>query len=349
VEALMLALVLSTAVLQAAEKHAVKAKVPKQAFEISLEIPGFKADKPDSDRTLLIGQTASRATISVLCENNYPYLSGNDCAQKHAKEDGFEMFKVGDVVCARWETTLHDVLKQTTWHAWPATSDFLFDIHASMMTATKLADPGHKFAKDDFIRIVKSWRTSGRVDRSAFVWPGEAYAFRDEASKASGDQLEWVSKQCATRGEEWPAHFYLGALAEEKAEPDAMVAGYSRAADLLGAMERRNAKQNHALVESLDRAAFALAIQRKFAEATPLCLRVLDVMRNNDAPELRAFREQALYNLASCYALTSQPDKALDSLRQALQAQPSLKQRAAKDETLASLHELPAFKSLVGR
>jgi hypothetical protein len=342
------ALASSFALFDPIEAHVVKAKIPKQPVEVSLEIAGFTAGKPDNDRTLLVGTTSGGATLSVLWETNYPYLSGDDCAKRYAKESGFEKFTVGNVVCAHWETVMRDVLKQTTWHAWPVTPDFMFDIHASTAASVKGGAHSPTFSKDDFVRIVKSWRTSGQADRGSFVLPPEAYAFRDKAVKSTGDPLEWASEQCAEHSGEWFVHFYLGELASETGKLDVMEQGFSHAADLLAATEKRSVKQTHAMIEALDRAAFAAASQRKFAETIPYCTRIVEIIKSNDAAELRPFRDDALYHLAVCCAMTSQEDKALDWLLQAIQAQPGCKQRAASDEMLASLRKKPAFKTLVG-
>jgi hypothetical protein len=54
------------------------------------------------------------------------------------------------------------------------------------------------------------------------------------------------------------------------------------------------------------------------------------------------------YNLACHYAQTGRPDKALDSLRAALELSPGLRDWSRQDSDLAPLHEDPRFSSEVG-
>src|SRR5262245_31170257 len=166
----------------------VKVKVPNQPVEVSLEVPGFAAVKTSNERTLLIGKMSGGASISVLCEENFPFLSGADCAKRSEKASGYESFTVGAVTCCRYENNIRDVGVQTVWHAWPTTPEYLFDIHVTT-TVTKNGVKTGTFVKNDLIKLVKSWRVGGVSDRSSLRLPPEVYAFRDEAASAGADQL----------------------------------------------------------------------------------------------------------------------------------------------------------------
>jgi tetratricopeptide (TPR) repeat protein len=57
-------------------------------------------------------------------------------------------------------------------------------------------------------------------------------------------------------------------------------------------------------------------------------------------------RGEALYNLACFYAISSQVDKALALLPEALRLQPGLREWSKEDPDLVTLHDLPAYQAL---
>jgi tetratricopeptide (TPR) repeat protein len=87
---------------------------------------------------------------------------------------------------------------------------------------------------------------------------------------------------------------------------------------------------------------------KTYAEAAPWLERLLARTEDDDSEALRRLRPSAQFNLASCYARTNQPDKAMASLRAALAAEPEMKKDAAESELLASLRSRKDFKELVG-
>ena len=54
------------------------------------------------------------------------------------------------------------------------------------------------------------------------------------------------------------------------------------------------------------------------------------------------------YNLACCYALAGQAEKAMDALREALRLAPDLTEWSKQDTDLVSLRERPDYQSLYG-
>jgi len=54
------------------------------------------------------------------------------------------------------------------------------------------------------------------------------------------------------------------------------------------------------------------------------------------------------YNLACCYALAGQAEKAMDALREALRLAPDLTEWSKQDPDLVSLRERPDYQSLYG-
>jgi tetratricopeptide (TPR) repeat protein len=156
-----------------------------------------------------------------------------------------------------------------------------------------------------------------------------------------------VQQQCAARPDDWVPHFYLGELAYNARKNEPAVRGYQRASDLLVKRADRSEKETKALLVALDTRAACFAEQKKFDQALPVCEQILEATKGSDSKDAKSFREQALYNLACCDAMTSRPVEAMKALRQAIEAQPEFKKRAAEEPCFASLRAKPDFKKLV--
>jgi tetratricopeptide (TPR) repeat protein len=333
--------------------EATRAKVPGTDVEIALELPNFKAETPDDPgHTLLFGSLGDGVIVSVLYEENFPFLAGSSCVARRSKEPKFKAFKAGDLDGCEFTITVKSPKRtasfdQKHYHAFPTSPDFLFDIHLSVIEMGR-GDHAVTYEREDFQKLAQTFVVKGRVDASKGRFPPEANALRDEAVAGGGDAMAWCEKRCADHPDEWAAHFYLGAVAYEDDRPDDWLKGYGRAAELLGAMQDRTPKHALALATSCDRAANASFARKKYALAVPWLERLLEQTKS-DAPEaVQKLRPSALFNLAGCYAKTNQPDKAMDNLRAALAATPGLKKDAAESELFAPLRTRKDFKELVG-
>lgn len=327
-----------------------KVKVPGHEVEVSIEIPGFKpADElPNPERTLLFGEMAGEAVISVLWEENFPFVPAQDCPKVFSKEKGYKAFTVGDKTGCQYQLAVPGLFEKSQCHGFLATPDFLFTIHISRTFTAKAPGGRKELKRGEVDPIVKSLAVMGKADRGRFRLPEEVYAFRDEAAGQKGNQLDWVKKQCGSRPDAWAAHFYLGELAYSEREIDPSIRGHGRAAGLLSGRAERSPKETKALLIALDSRASSLAQREEFDLALPVCLEVLRFAPVGEAEDVRAFREQALFNLACCHAKTSKPVEALEYLRQALEARPDWKERAGREELLAALRSRPEFRKLVG-
>jgi tetratricopeptide (TPR) repeat protein len=204
------------------------------------------------------------------------------------------------------------------------------------------------FTRNHFIDLVRSFQLEGTPDVERFAFPPEVYAFRDEAAKTATDTFAWLSKQCAVRPRDWVPHLYLGMLADANDRHSFVVQGYSRAVELLEDVKDRTPKQTRTLMFALERAARAHADEEKFDKSLPFCERAVRTVKPGDPPEIQRYREDALFNLACCYAMTGQRDKALATLQLALEVRPDFKERALASGHLQSLRQLEAFQRLVG-
>ena len=330
---------------------ATRVDLPGQPVHIAIEIPGFQPDElpPDPERVLVSGQTKSGCIVSILYEENFPYVSSKESASRHSTGRRGQGFLVGDVSCCEFKTEIRDTLVETTFQAWPATPEYQFAIHVSFVVPKRDAGQAGTFSRGDFIELVQSFRIEGKPDTSLLVFPPEAYAFRDEAAQSGGDETyAWLTKQCVMRGGDWVPHLYLGMMAEANDRQSFVVQGYSRAIDLLEDVPNRTVKQSRALMYALERVALVHVAEKKFDKALPFCDRAVRIARPEDPPEILRYREEALFNLACCYAKTGQKEGALSTLQLAIQVRPDFRERAEESELLESLRNLEAFQKLVG-
>ena len=358
---------------------AIRAKIPGQEVEVSIEIPEFQSAKEFLDanrdakeprfrrfaaecaydlthpnaRQLLFGITRDGAIVSVLFEENLPWLAAEECGKRWAEESRYQRFRAGELQACEFRMESKEGGGASTgishWHAYLATADYLIDLHVSGDGHTSGSGASHEFTRADFLGIAKTLALTGRADVAKLSLPPELYAFRDEAASAGGpDPLGWVAKQCAARKDEWAPAWYRGALADQREKPEVCVDAYARAAELLAALPERTPKQALALVQALDRAASVCASQKKYKDAIPLCERLVELVAASDPPELQKFREEALYHLAGCQAVTGKHSAAIESLRRSIGERPEFRERAAGDPLFAPLRTKPEFKKLVG-
>jgi tetratricopeptide (TPR) repeat protein len=327
----------------------VRAKLPGHEVEVSVAIPGYAEEKGMfvPGRTIIAGRMANEASISVLWEENFPYVSATECPDAYSKESGFKTFTIDDHPCCQYKVEIRNAIGQSQFYAYVATHDFLITLHVSRAFPLKGAGDAKELKRSEVEGIVKSLALSGDADREKYRYPAEVYAFRDEAAKLSSGQLDWVQQQCSARPDDWVPHFYLGELAYNARKTEPAVRGYQRASDLLVKRADRSAKETKALLVALDTRAACFAGQKKYDQALPVCEQILEVTKGSDAKDAKGFREQALYNLACCDAMTSRPVEAMKALRQAIEAQPEFKKRAAEEPCFASLKTKPDFKKLV--
>jgi hypothetical protein len=328
---------------------ATRVEIPGQPVHVTIDIPGFVADAQsyDPERVLVSGQTKSGCIVSILYEENFPFVSSKDAAARRSMGRRGQDFTVGDVTCCESRVEVRDTIVETTFQAWPATPEYLFDIHVSFVESRDEVLQEGTFERKHFIELVRSFRIEGTPDVERFAFPREVYAFRDEAAKTPTDTFAWLTKQCAVRPGDWVPHLYLGMLADANDRHSFVVQGYSRAVDLLEDVKDRNAKQTRTLMFALERAARAHADEEKFEKSLPFCERAVRTVKPTDPPEIQRFREEALFNLACCYAMTTQREKALATLQLAIEARPDFKERASTSKFLESLRQMEGFQRIV--
>jgi len=342
----LLACLCAFAPLNAAVDDVQHATIPGQKVEIALTLPGFKAEAPDDPAgTLLFGRLGDGVVVSLLYEDNFPYLPGAERVRRRAKEPKFKSFEAGAVACCEYTADMRGLVSIKHFFAFPTTEDYMFALHVSVTTPAK--GPAPKFERAEFVALLPSFAVQGRADVGGFALPNEVYAVRDEAAHSGIDGLTWTKKRILERPDDWPTNYYLGALAFEKHDDDLTVKGFGHAAELLAAQSERTPKATVALVRACDTATAANAGRKKYAEAAPWCELLLAKTAADAPADVQKFRHQALFNLACCYAMTHRLDEAMDKLRAALEAEPAFRQKLTS-ELLDPLRTRADFKKLGG-
>lgn len=319
-------------------------KVFDQPVEISLDLEAFQAkDGGKTARALFFGSIAKGANISVLCEENDPFMAGADCLERWK---GASTFTLGDVACVQATDTLGGgVHVSTVYHAYVATPDYLYDIHIS---AGALKGKDAAFEREDFAAIVKSLVVSGRPRTEGRRLPDAYYAIRDEAAKHPKDQLGWVRAYCKEHPEDPLAHLYFARLLHHKEKADLAAAEFVRAADLLTSRADRTEQQTNGLLEALDTAAAFQAGKKAWRAVIALCERVVQATESAPWPRALHFRALAFYHLAIAHAQSKQADQALEFLRQAIELEPARKAQSQQDALFGPLRDKPRFMELTG-
>ncbi|MSR62172.1 MAG: hypothetical protein EXS08_06985 [Planctomycetes bacterium] len=334
----------SLALLNASVDEVQHATIPGQKVEVALTLPGFKAEAPDDPAgTLLFGRLGDGVAVSLLYEDNFPYLPGAERVRRRTKEPKFKSFQAGEVACCEYTADMRGLASIKHFFAFPTTEDYSFALHVSVTTPAK--GPSPKFERAAFVALLPSFAAQGRADVSGFVLPSEVYAVRDEAADSGIDGLTWTKKRILERPDDWPTNYYLGALGYEKRDDDLTVKGFGHAAELLAALGERPPKATFALAKACDMAAVTSAGRKKFAEAAPWCELLLSATPVDAPADIQKFRHEALFNLACCYAMTRRLDEAMDKLRMALEGAPALRQRL-NSELLDPLRTRADFKKL---
>jgi hypothetical protein len=339
-----------TAALTLARFDAIRADIPGQPVHIAIDVPdlGRDAQSLDPERILLSGKTESGCIVSILYEENFPFVASKEVARRFAAGKRVQSFTVGEISCCEFKTEIRDTIVETTYHAWPTTSDYRFDVHVSYVVPKRDVGKIGAFSRSDFVKVLGSFRAEGRPDRAELRLPEEIYGYRDEAAAAGADAFNWAVTQCILRSTDWAPHFYLGVLAMEMEKPDKALEGLARASELLETLDDRSPKHTHALLVALDRAAGIHAGEKRFDKVIPFCDRMVAATKVDDPPETRRFREEALFLLAGCQARLAQKDKAIAALKLAIEARPDFRSRAASSELFEPLRGLPEFQRLVG-
>jgi hypothetical protein len=350
----------------------VKAKVPGQPVEISLEISGFAAkddpgnpdrtiafgaigeDPPDPRSTSIFGAIGGDVWIWVSWRENFPAAASDALAKRFSSVKGLAAFSAQDTACFEFKMQSRGVLMQTLFEAYPVSPEYSFAIRVVVenLTADDLLSGKKnvaKFTRDAFSKIVKSFHGTGKADRAAMSLPPEAYAFRDEAAKSGPDPAGWTRKQCAARADDWAPQLYLGASARFEDKPELADVGFARAVELLDARKDRDAKLEFALAQAVGGGAWVQMRKKNCAAAIPLEQRVIEIAKPDAKTGLGDLGSNAAFDLACCFAQTQQAEKAIESLKQAIGAKPEWKSRAKGEELLKPIQKSKEFEALVGK
>src|SRR6185295_9183352 len=168
-------------------ENSVKAKIPGQSVEVSLEIPSFKAmddpgnpdrtiafgatgeDPPDPRSTLIFGAIGADVWIWVSWRENFPAVSSDALVKRFAGVKGLAVFSAQDTACFELKVGSRGVVLQTLFEAYPVSPDYAFAIRVVVenVTAEDLLSGKKNVAKltrDAFSKIVKSFHVTGKAD-----------------------------------------------------------------------------------------------------------------------------------------------------------------------------------------
>ncbi|MBI3819752.1 MAG: hypothetical protein HY286_13735 [Planctomycetes bacterium] len=327
----------------------------------SVQIPGqtvtihFTADefKPEQNsqfggKSLAYGGILKEATLNVYYETNFPYLSSLNYREQWKQRPNYQSYSANNVACCEFTNEAKGAFIQSFYHGHVVTNAYAFDLNVTVARIElKGSPPSPKFNRDDFIKIVKSFEVEGEPDIEKYRLPKEVYDYRDTAAKHEGDQLGWVAKEVKKESEDYPLYFYYGVLSMKRKQPDFASTGFSRAAEILMKKEKRTPKEDIAMLDALAGAQMALISTKHFREAATMYQKLLDIVKAESGEEFKKARDESIYGLAVCCAQTSQPERAIETLRNAVAANPLLKRRAKEDPFFAPIKNSKEFTKLV--
>lgn len=327
----------------------------------SVAIPGhpvivtFWADqfKPEENtqfggRSLAYGGILKEAVINVFYEHNFPYLSSLNYREQWQKKPNYQAFMVNSTACCEYTNDAKGAFIQSFYDAHIVTNAFALNVHVSVARIEIKGKPsGPKFTREDFIKIVKSVEIEGEADLSKLKYPKEVYDFRDAASKHEADQLNWVAKECARDADAYAGHFYYGLFAMKRKLPDFASTGFSKAAELLAKKENRTPAEERAFLDALTGGQTALVATKHYREAVNLYQKLLDTIKAESGDEFKKARDESIYGLAVCYVQIAQPERGIETLKNAVAANPLLKRRAKEDPLLAPIRNHREFGKIV--
>jgi hypothetical protein len=104
-----------TAALTLARFDAIRADVPGQPVHIAIDVPDLARDAQslDPERILLSGKTESGCIVSILYEENFPFVASKEVARRFAAGKRVQSFTVGEISCCEFKTEIRDTIVET--------------------------------------------------------------------------------------------------------------------------------------------------------------------------------------------------------------------------------------------
>jgi len=345
---MMLTLSLSLALALPTIEHKLETVVPGDVVQVGLSLPRFWADNElAGEGTLWGGKTLGDAILTVRFEQNFPFLSGEECVKRWKGMPKFKRFSAGGVACFEYRNEIQKGFVQNNFYAFLTTPDYVFILHLSQMDMGTL-ERDETWNRKSFGAIVENFKAEGRTDPSKLRFPVEVYAFRDEVAAQKSGHDKWAERQARERPDEYAPHFYLGVLGLQREDHRLAVRGHERAIELLEGLEKRSPKETRVYANALGGLGESLAALKKFRDALPIFQRLSELADPEDSTPLEAFRNEALYGMAYCHAQARNSKEALRFLRLAIEAQPTQRRRAKQDPLFRPLASSKDFKALVG-
>lgn len=330
--------------------NVVTVYMPDQPIIVKFTAEGFKPETNAQfrGRSLAYGGIAKDGILNIFYDPNFPYLSSVQWREQWVKRPAYQGFSIQNIAACEFTNDAKGAFLQSFYHAHIVTKDYAFDIQATVARIEIKGQPsGPRFTREDFSKIVRSFSVEGSPDPSTLRLPPEIYAFRDESARNDSDTANWVAKECLKNPESPVVHFYQGALAARRKVHDVAGQGYGRAADLYIKKGGKSTLEMNAFLDALQGAIAHLSLAKKFREASAYCQKLLEHIKNEMGPAFKKAREEALYQLAVCYAQSAQPLKAVEALKTAVAIVPSHRGRARDDAMFAPLKTDKEFNKII--
>ncbi|MBM4109714.1 MAG: hypothetical protein FJ255_13055 [Phycisphaerae bacterium] len=327
----------------------VQARIPKTPLVVSLDLREWKEDsemlesyrKDLPDQVLFAGGFAPEGSIlTVIVESNAEQVSPQIWRERLAPPG--KHFDVGSTPCVDASSELLPGMANSDYHAYFATRTHLLHMHVSRLSDTD-REP---IPRAEFERIVRSLRVLALRRGWAEDYPSEIAVPMTVAAVLGVANDSWTKEYLVEHAEEWPANFANAEyLRFGNADLKTQIAAYEKALALIAKVEEPDAKTRFATAMLYDGLSLAQYDSKRFADSIRPLQKGLLILEELKRPE----RGSLAYNLACSHALSKQKPQAIKALKTAIDADPRLREHAAKDADFDSIRNDPAFKALIAK
>lgn len=325
----------------------VQTRIRGTPLVVSLALTDWKDDeklgaplrKSLGDKVLFAGTLAPAGSLlTVIAERNDPPAGSKTWRDRLAPPG--EKFDIGYAHGVDCSATLAPGVVQSDYHAYITTRTHVFDVHVSRVSDTEKPP----FPRAEFERIVKSLHVLALRRGWSEDYPAELAPAMTVAAMLGVDSEQWQKGYRERHPGEWATEFATAEyLRFAKAAPDAQIAAYERALASITKVEKPDAKERFATAILYDGLSLAQYDAAKYAESIAPLEKGLALLEELGRKE----RSSLAYNLACANALTNHGPQALAALARAIEADPRLRENAAKDADFASVAGTAEFKKLI--
>ncbi len=329
-------------------KHAeaVHATLPGKEVDVSVDLKDFKAGGKESipGKTILIGKIQGDiVNFSFLYDEGKDMDTGakfRDLWMRNWKLPGVRKFDANDWACLDLVEEMpvkgfHDV----HYHAFRSIPGLGLHVHVS----APFKGESRNFSRNQFQDIVESIRIVDRRGEPTF--PKAVGDVLEEAAKHKPDLLGWVQKQCKERPEDYAPHAALGLMAFTREDPDQILEGFGRAAELLRKKGELVDDEKFLLENAEFSMGWACYKKEQYAAALPHTQAAYQL---SVQLKIRRLQGETTFALACNHALLADAGSAVQFLKEAIAIDPDYKKEAKTEKDFDRVRTNPEFKKLLG-